>query len=124
MGKSVQPVIALVNLMKDPSRFTNDMDVDRAEITINGLKVLRLLTSEKPNAQKLTEDYNLCIKHVLDVLEEQVHNRSIKEEGRDTITNITRYQVVDDDVKLRIQKLYGVLNRMSKNKTQADLNDR
>ena len=61
MGKSVQPVIALVNLMKDPSRFTNDMDVDRAEITINGLKVLRLLTSEKPNAQKLTEDYNLFI---------------------------------------------------------------
>ena len=110
--------------MKDPSRFTNEMDVDRAEITINGLKVLRLLTSEKINAQKLTEDYNLCIKHVLDVLEEQAHNRSIKEEGRDTITNITRYQVVDDDVKLRIQKLYGVLNRMSKNKNQADLNDR
>ena len=50
IGKSVQPVMAMVNLMKDASRFTAEMEVDRAEVAINGLKVLRLLTSEKESA--------------------------------------------------------------------------
>ena len=58
--------------MKDPTRFESHLD--RTEVVTNGFKVLRLLTQEKENALKVASDYNLCLKHILDVLEEFLHH--------------------------------------------------
>ena len=89
IGASVKPIIALVNILKDPEFFTSD--TDRLEVVTNGLKALRLLSSEKPNAQKLIQDYNLMLKHVLDILEECANFPEIMEEGTELVTNLTRF---------------------------------
>ena len=75
--------------MKDSRRF--DSKVDKVDFITNGFKILRIITAEKNIAVKLIDDYNLCLKHVLDLLEENVLNRTIKEEGREVVTNLTRY---------------------------------
>lgn len=88
VGQSVQSVIALVNLMK-VNKF--ESDVDRVDFVTNGFKILRIISAEKNVAVKLVDDYNLCLKHVLDVLEENIHDRTIKDEGREIVTNLTKY---------------------------------
>jgi len=45
---STKPVISLLNIMRDQCRF--ESEVDRTEFITNGLKTLKLLSSEKENA--------------------------------------------------------------------------
>jgi len=66
-----------------------------------------LLTNEKSIAVKISDDYNMCLTHVLDILEQHVYNRVVKEEGREVVTNITRYQIVSDEMKRKIQSILG-----------------
>ena len=106
IGPSVQSVIALVNLMKDSQRQFNS-EVDRIDLITNGLKILRIVTNEKNIAVKISDDYNMCLKHVLDILEQHVYNRVVKEEGREVVTNITRYQIVSEELKRKIQSILG-----------------
>ncbi len=68
-----------------------ESDVDRVDFVMNGFKILRIISAEKNVAVKLVDDYNMCLKHVLDVLEENIHDRTIKDEGREIVTNLTKY---------------------------------
>ena len=58
---------------------------------MNGLKLLRVLSSDRDYATMITEHYEMCINHVLTLLETHVNHRVILDEGRETIQNLSRY---------------------------------
>lgn len=60
--------MSLVNLMKDQD-LVRGSDVDQAELVANGLKVLRVLTTEKEGATRIANDYEMCAHHVLSLME-------------------------------------------------------
>jgi len=61
----------------------------------------------------------MAVKHVLDILEEFAFVRSIKDEGREVITNITRFKVVGDDVLARIQRVLGLTQKFAQPGSQS-----
>ncbi len=57
-----------MNLMKDPERV-GGTKVDQIELVANGLKILRLVSTDKEVAVKIVNGYELCVYSVLDLLE-------------------------------------------------------
>ena len=68
LGRTIAPVISLVNLMTEPERMKGS-GVDMQELVTNGLKILRLVTSEKDLALKISDEFQNCVYKVLDLVE-------------------------------------------------------
>ena len=55
------------------------------ELVANELKILRVLTADRDQAVSIADGFNLCIDHVLDLVEDHFGSRAIKDEGREVI---------------------------------------
>ncbi len=86
--------------MREPHRIKGTK-VDQLEIVANGLKILRVLSSDREFATKIADGYEHCVSQVLDLLEKYADNRAILDEGRETITNMARYQILSQEFKER-----------------------
>ena len=60
--------MSLVNLMKD-KELVGGSDMDKADLVANGLKILKVLTTENNYVIQIVEDYEMCARHVLSLLE-------------------------------------------------------
>lgn len=54
--------------MTDPERVGGS-PVNQTELVANGLKILRLVSTEKEIAAKIVDGFDMCIYTVLDLLE-------------------------------------------------------
>ena len=104
VGRSMQPLMSLVNLMKHREKV-GGTELDQVELVANGLKILRVLSADRDQAVNIADGFNLCIDHVLDLIEEHFGSRTIKDEGREVIANLSRFQVLTDAFKIRSRKI-------------------
>ena len=44
---------------------------------------------------------------MLDIIENNIDNRTVKEEGREVVTNLTRHSVTSEEFRSRIQRILG-----------------
>lgn len=79
-----------MNLMRDNTRLGGS-ELAQSELIVNGLKLLRVLSSDRDYATMITEHYEMCAHNVLSLLESHFNNRVILDEGRETIQNLSRY---------------------------------
>ena len=54
--------------MTDPERVGGS-SVNQTELVANGLKILRLVSTEKEIAAKIVDGFDMCIYSVLDLIE-------------------------------------------------------
>ena len=81
--------------------------VDQIEIVANGLKILRVLSADREYAIKIADDFENCVLLVLDLVEKYSDSRAILDEGRETITNMARHQMLTHEFKDRSKVVLG-----------------
>ena len=68
---------------------------------------MRVLSADREYAIKIADDFENCVLLVLDLVEKYSDSRAILDEGRETITNMARHQMLTHEFKDRSKVVLG-----------------